>query len=235
MATSRADLLGRVKKLLALSTSSNVHEAAAAAAAAQAMITRHQLEAVLEADRAGDDDGTDPITDGSEAPLEIAKRPRRWRSALADGLARINGGVARSAERPDGTHLCFCGRQSDRAVTAALFEALSVRIEWLSASHGPGKPRQWHEAFRVGATDTIIERLLAPTDDDTATAGTSADDLNHRAALKRIEPIQAARQAAVDRFVAAHLRFGPGRGYRVDARGFASGRAAAAALPIPKR
>ena len=226
MESSRTEqLLARVKKLLALSTSSNVHEAAAAAAAAQALITRHHLDEVLEADRAGEHDGDDPITDGSEAPLETARRPRRWRFALADGLARANGGVVWSVERADGTQLCFCGRHSDRVVTAALFEALATRIEWLSASHGAGKPRQWHEAFRVGATDAIIERMLAGNEQAT-------DDTNP-SALQRVAPRLAARRAAVDRFVEAHLRFGRGRGYRVDARGFAHGRAAAATLAIP--
>lgn len=222
--SSQSDVLARVKKLLALSTSSNVHEAASAAAAAQAMIARHQLEALLSADAAGDADGADPITDGREAPLEIAKRPRRWRSALASGLARINGGVAWSLDADDGTHLCFCGHHSDRKAMAVLFEALAARIEWLSATHGQNQSRQWHEAFLLGAVETIIARLSAARDDD------AIDDST---ALVRVEPLAALRRDAVERFVESHLRFGKGRGYSVDARGFAQGRRAAADVQLP--
>ena len=41
-----ADIVDRVRKLLALAGSSNVHEAAAAAARAQELITRHRLESL---------------------------------------------------------------------------------------------------------------------------------------------------------------------------------------------
>ena len=78
-------LLTRIRKLLGLATSSNVHEAAAAAAQAQLLIERHRVAHLLEP--AVPDE--DPLTDGAEAPLESARRPRRWKAALAAGLAPV--------------------------------------------------------------------------------------------------------------------------------------------------
>lgn len=222
---SRLDLLARVKKLLALSTSSNLHEAASAAAAAQRLIARHNLDALVAAESDNDDD--DPISDGREAPLEVAKRPRRWRFALADGLAHENGGAAWSLERADrSVALCFCGRQSDRDNVALLFSTLAVRIEWLSASAGQNRPRQWHEAFRVGAVDAIVARMAAGDVD-----GVDADaSMAH--ALVVAEPRLAARRARVERFIETHLRLGSGRSFSVDARAFSAGRSAGAALSL---
>ncbi|MDP2345512.1 MAG: DUF2786 domain-containing protein [Deltaproteobacteria bacterium] len=226
MPASRVELLIRVHKLLALAASSNVHEAAAAAAAAQALIARHQLDELLAAESASDDPA-DPITDGRAAPLESARRSRRWKVSLAAGLADLNGGVAWVAADDDATRLCFCGRESDRLAVAALFAWLSVRLEWLSATAGPGKGRAWHEAFRVGAAEAIIDRLAARE--------TPAIDEAHRAALVRVEPMRVARAAAVDRFVDAHLRFGKGRQFSVDARGFERGRAAGGSFALPAK
>lgn len=215
-----ADLLGRVKKLLALSTSTNVHEAAAAAAAAQHLIARHQLDDLLAAERAADSDD-DPISDGTDAPLEISKRLRRYKVVLAQALADNGGGVAWSHEASDGTHLCFCGRASDRASVTELYQWLLRRIEWLSASSGPGQPRSWHEAFRIGAVDVIAARLAVP-DAEPAEA----------AALLKTEPLRAARAAAVTRFVDEHLRLGTGKGFRIDARGFARGKEVAQSMNL---
>jgi len=213
-----SDLLGRVKKLLALSTSTNVHEAAAAAAAAQRLIARHQLDDLLAAERAADSDA-DPISDGTDAPLDVSKRLRRYKVVLAQALADNGGGVAWSHEASDGTHLCFCGRSSDRAAVAELYQWLLRRIEWLSASSGPGRPRSWHEAFRIGAVDVIAVRLAAP-DGETSVG------------LLKAEPLRAARAAAVTRFVDEHLRLGAGKGFRIDARGFARGKEVAQSIDL---
>ena len=226
MAT-RFDLLVRVRKLLALSSSPNVHEAAAAAAAAQALIARHALDALLADDV---DDPTDPITDGRQAPLQRAARPRKWRGVLAEHLAGLNGGIAWSNVDDDGvTELCFCGRASDRAAVVTLFEWLLARIEWLSATEGPGQTRQWHEAFRIGAVDAIADRLAAVDVDVDGTTARGAD------VLARIDARRATRAAAVDAFAALHLRRGRERNISVDRRGFAKGKAAGSAFALPKR
>lgn len=216
-----ARVLDRVRKLLALATSSNVFEAAEAAAQAQALIDRHRLEALLQ------EQVEAPITDGSEASLERARRPRVWRGVLAAGLAEANGCLAWSTARGGETELCILGREGDRAVVVALFEWLAPRIEWLSATHAPGRDRAYHDAFRVGAAGAVVERLRSPPD----APAVSPED----AALVRVNEALAARRAAVEAFAEARLGPARGRGLRLDARAYARGRARAAELSLPSR
>jgi hypothetical protein len=223
MARDTAALLARVQKLLALATSNNVHEAAAAAARAQALIEAHQLEGLLAQDAR---DVVD-IGDGRDAPLEVGRRLRRWKVVLATVLGEHNGCVAWTEDRGDDTALCLAGRVADREVTAALYAWLVVRIEWLSATHGAGRDRRWHEAFRVGAAEAIAARLAeSPTDahandndtDDASTALVKAD--------------RQRRRDAVDRYVAEHLRLGRGRGFAVDAHGYRRGQKVGADVAV---
>ena len=215
-------VLDRVRKLLALAGSPNLHEAAAAAAAAQALIERHRLQTFLDAVA---DDAANPVTDGREAPLDSARKVRPWKVALAAGLARANGGVAYTECVGNRDVLLVAGRAADRAAVAALYEALARRIEWLSATHGAGRPRAWHEAFRVGAAETVVARLGAGTTE--ATAG--FDD----ATQAQLAPARAAHDAAVADFVTTRLRLRTGRGLRVDARGFARGQVEGAGMVLP--
>ncbi len=208
-------LLARVRKLLALAESPNVHEAALAAAQAQALIDRHHLSELLaEVD-------AEPITDGRQAPLEAVKRPRRWRSILAAALAEANGCLAWQAESGGLTALYILGRDRDRAVVAALFEGLARQIEWLSATHAPGARREVHDAFRIGAVEAIGDRLRSPRPAD-AEPG-----------LVRVDLDRVARRAAVEAFAQQHLRLGKGRALRLDGRAYAAGKAAGGSLGLP--
>ena len=216
-------ILDRVHKLLALATSPNVHEAALAAARAQALIDAHRLHDLLAG--APDDD---PITDGADAPLEVARRLRRWRVALASELAALHGCVAYIAADPDGEAIRLAGRAEDREAVRALWGWLVDRIQWLSATEGAGRPRWWHDAFRVGAVDTIVTRLRQARDEARA-------DLDEQA-LILLDPALTARAAKVERFAADELRLRPGRALRVDARAYDAGRRAAEGVALqPKR
>lgn len=220
----RSDLLDRVRKLLALAGSSNVHEAAAAAARAQALVRAHQLEDWLAAEAELD---ADPITDGRDAPLEVARKIRTWKLALAGALADANGLVAWVWDRGDGKAVCLAGRARDREAALALWEALVRRIEWLSATAGPGRSRAWHEAFRIGAADAIADRLAAV--DEIARADLPSTS------LARVDARSEAHRRALERWVAKHLGQGAGRAVRVNARAWEAGRAAGTALPLPER
>lgn len=228
MAKDTAALLDRVRKLLALATSPNVHEAALAAARAQALIEQHRLDGLLAAEaELAAELAADPITDGRDAPLERGRRIRKWKSALASGLAEANGCVAYTAAVGGETHLLLAGRAADREAVAAIWEWLVRRIEWLSATAGPGQPREWHEAFRIGAAESVCERLAAAVVDTRAALGTVA--------LARVEPLQAERAAAVDAYARTQLRLKSGRALRVDAEALERGRAAGARMPLRGR
>lgn len=215
-----AAVLLRVEKLLALATSTNVHEAALAAARARELIEAHRLEALLADRAAARGEGADPV---GEEVLEVAKRPRRWRTILAAALAESQACLVYSAARGGVEELRVVGRAADRAAVRTCFEGLAPRLEWLSASHGAGRSRAWHEAFRIGAAEAIAARLGEPTADASpASTALLVDD-------------HAVRHAAVEACASSNLRLGPGRSLRLDAHGYARGQAAAETLPNPTR
>lgn len=211
----REATLDRVRKLLALAGSPNPHEAAAAAARAQALIDAWRLGPWLAADPVA---GAEPVIDDRDAPLDVARRLRPWRVALAGALARANGCVVYTLQTGDEERLILVGRDGDRAAVHALWAWLLRRVEWASATAGPGRSRHWHEAFRVGAVDTVAERLAAR---------------HAEAGLVPIAAAIAAREVAVQRFVHEHLRLTPGRGLRVDGRGYRAGRRGGVTIPLP--
>jgi hypothetical protein len=218
--------LAKVRKLLALATSSNPHEAALAAARAQTMIEAHRLESWLAAEHAVADD-PDPIADGRDAPLETARRVRKWKVALASALAGVNDCVAYTLVTGDGEAIALIGRSRDRQAVAALWEWLVKQIEWLSATHGAGRSRQWHEAFRIGVVDEVARRLEE--------GSAQAQGALVSTALVAIDPRRVAHRDALDRFVDEHLGRGRGRSIRVDASAYRKGQGAAAELAVPPR
>lgn len=216
--------LDRVRKLLALAESPNQHEAALAAARAQALIETHRLQAWIDAEHAVEDD-PDPIVDAREQPLEVGRRIRRWKPALASVLADANGCVAYTLDRGKNSAIVLVGRARDRAVVAELWGWLAKRIEWLSATEGVGQSKKWHEAFRVGVVESVGERLREGTSQARAELDAPA--------LVRVEPAMAAHRDALERFVANNLGLGPGRALRVDAEAWARGKAASRAIDLP--
>ncbi len=223
MRKDTAALLDRIRKLLALATSPNVHEAASAAAKAQSLIERHRLESFIAAEEAI---AADPVTDGSAHPLDRARKIRKWKSALATGLARNNGCIAYSAAvAGNKRELRIAGREADRSAVLALWEWLVPRIEWLSATHGAGQPRAWHEAFRIGAAETIVDRLSEVHVDVRTALDTKA--------LARFELSCARRAADVESFADDRLRLRPGRTIRVDGQALERGRALGRDILLP--
>jgi hypothetical protein len=224
MASLEPDALRRVRKLLALATSPNPNEAAVAAAKAQSLIEQHRLQAWIDAER--DVNGSaDPITDARDQPLETSKRLRKWKVSLAAAVAQPNGCVAYTLSGREGRSLVLVGRAGDRAAVTELWKWLVKRIEWLSATHGKGQPRQWHNAFRFGVVAAVATRLGEATAEARASLAARS--------LVVVDPARAAHQAALDRFVAENLHFGRARGVSVDAEAFAAGQAASAAIDLP--
>lgn len=214
-------LLDRVRKLLALAGSPNVHEAALAAARAQALIEAHRLEGLLAAQAEAE---AEPIVDGRDQPLEVGRRIRKWKQALAMQLAEMNGCLAYTAGPRGDQRLLLAGRPEDRAAVIEVWSWLVQRIEWLSATEGAGRDRAWHEAFRVGAADTVARRM--------AQARAQAHAALETAALAVVEPALAARGLAVRRFAEEELRLKHGRALRLDADAYRRGQAAGEDLPL---
>lgn len=219
-------LLDRVRKLLALAESPNVHEAAAAASRAQALIEAHRLQSVLDAEER---EQADPVTDGSEAPLESTKRLRKWKIVLAQGLAQANGCVAYTAKVGKREQaLRVAGREADRLAVHALWDWLVKQIEWLSATEGAGRDRAWHDGFRIGAAEVVGDRLASVAAAQKQALRATVDP----AALVKLEPALAVRQQQVDRYVEQELNLRPGRSLRVVASAYLEGQRAGGQVPL---
>lgn len=217
-------VLARVRKLLALASSPNPHEAANAAARAHALIEAHRLQEWLAAEHDVATD-PDPIEAAPDSPLETGRRVRPWKTRLASVLAEAHGCVAYTDHRGDADRIVLIGRARDRAAVFELWTWLVKRIEWLSATHGSNKSRRWHEAFRIGVVDAVAERLAGATGEAlTAYEG---------AALVRVDAQRAAHREALDRFIAERLRLTPGKSRPIDARAWAQGRARSDELDLP--
>lgn len=216
-----SQLLDRVRKLLALASSPNVHEAASAAAMAQTLIERHRLQGWLDARNTPD---CDPIEDGLDTPLEVARKVRTWKRVLAAALADANGCIAYTRAHGDEEAIIVAGRAVDRAATAELWAWLVKRIEWLSATHGAGRSRKWHDSFRVGAATAVGERLAAVSSD--------VRGEQQPGVLVLVDPLMLERQQALDAYVAEHLRLSSGRHVRVQLEAWRRGQKAADELPL---
>jgi hypothetical protein len=206
------DPLDKVRKLLALATSGNVHEAAAAAAAAQAIIERYRLEHLLD-----EETGAPPAPPGEEV-LDISKRTRRYKTVLASGLAEANGCLVYSVEVGRERRLVLAGQTADRLAVRSLWDWLVPRLEWLSATHGAGHDKRWHDDFRVGAAQTVVARLRSVGEEE-------LERLN-AAALVRLEPALIERRAALQAY-ASDLNLRRGRRLTVGLDAFEAGQRAA--------
>lgn len=222
----REKLIDRVRRLLRLAESANVHEAASAAARAQELMARHRIEAAS-LDTGGDDD----VRDHRDAPLDASKRLRPWKTHLADAIARANGCRIYLHTRGNVRAIVLVGRAEDVSLVRMLFEELVKRVESMTRKHGAGRERSFCNAFRIGMVVTIGERLEAASRDARAHAlerGEANDDetpLSQEAttlALARLD----AREHAVERFMDETLKLERGRskGIRADAEGYALGR-----------
>lgn len=225
-----ATVLERIRKLLALAESSNVHEAAAAAAKAQELMTKHRIEqAELEADVAGAED--EPVLD-QDVDTFGGRKP--WRELLLSGLARANGCEVYLTRRRRSYVLRVIGAASATSLVRYM-QAYLVRevgrLCFLAASEERAQRRSrgdarhvgapWHNSFRLGAAAELRTRLLeASKQVMTGASGT---------ALARIEKTDERVAAAV-----AALGLGAAN-YKASYKhsdAFYAGREAGASIPL---
>jgi hypothetical protein len=150
----RSRVLERLRRLRALSTSSNEHEAAAAAAAAERLLQEHEI-AEAEIEGAG------------SVPVEGARREalgrvpaQLWIATLGHNLAQLHScAVWRTGAVPNGFFLHIVGRPDDVATVRYLFAWLLSEITRLAESLGAGRGLRWRNAFRHGATSGVLAAM----------------------------------------------------------------------------
>jgi hypothetical protein len=167
-ATDLNRIVDRVKKLLALSTSANPHEAALAAAKAQEILFRHNLSmAMVEAELA-DGKTSDYVKDRFDSGGWMD-----WRRRLLAAVARNNfcRGVSYQGTRDVG----IVGEPHNVIVVKHLYSFLVaelIRLADLEANAQPELPaddaRAWKRSFYQGAVRTIAQRLAEQRQRDVA-------------------------------------------------------------------
>ncbi|MEL6346432.1 MAG: hypothetical protein AAFV53_25200, partial [Myxococcota bacterium] len=91
-----------------------------------------------------------------------------------------------------------------------------------------GRDKPWHEAFRIGAVQTIIARMKQARH-------TQLQTLDQPAALVRVQDGLAKRQDQVARYAKKNLNLKAGRNINVDPNAYARGKAAGADFALPDR
>ncbi len=144
-------IIDKVRKLLALSTSSNEHEAALAAQRATEMLLKHNL---------------------SLADLEVKKSPYTWhdtpfeqsgwKRSLIYGIAKYN--LCDTILSKGGKSLHIVGKQHNIEVVLYLYAYLGREIDRLAdlgykSTLTNNTIRRWKTAFREGAVYEVVERL----------------------------------------------------------------------------
>lgn len=139
-------VMDRIKKLLALATSSNPNEAASAMAEAQRLMTEHDLsEAALE-------DGPPRVVEHDVEAAGGGSRACVWRASLASALGEVLG--VKVIYTAGSTRVRSFGRSADVAAHAALYH-------WLVAQLLPQCERDWYTMQRPDRAATTKQAFTA--------------------------------------------------------------------------
>jgi hypothetical protein len=168
-------IIDRVQKLLALSKSSNPHEAANAAALADKLIQKHQLtEAELVASNNAE---VAERPDQYKDPIYSTARRTAWKSHLASNLARhydcavfIQTGYrekktesknpfARYKAANKESAYMLVGRKEDCELAIYMFSWITNEIERLAKENAYGKGHQYSQTYCEGAGAGVMEKI----------------------------------------------------------------------------
>jgi hypothetical protein len=157
-------IIERIRCLLALSTSSNVNEAAAAANAAQRLMAKYQID-VLELE------ATVPGREEPAVDTEVFDQQRRtitWRNHIANALADANLCVLYLHRQPERglTQIKIVGTSEAISMVRYMHAYLVHQVERLwqeESARGVHTSRAAGSGFRLGAAVTLGKRLKEAT------------------------------------------------------------------------
>ena len=154
-----SNIIDRVKKLQALSTSANANEAAAAAAAANRLIDQYRLSL---ADLEIKESAKEPVEE-ADGYIYQSGKITFWRSNLAALLAKHYGcAIWNDADWSSGRMVSryrLVGRRSDIGICHYMYSWLTLEIERLSNSEAKGRGRVFVSSYCVGFVSGISEQL----------------------------------------------------------------------------
>jgi hypothetical protein len=175
--TEQEKKLDQVRKLLGLAKSDNVNEASNAAAAAQRLMSQYSITQAMIAVEAAD--GETEIADSESVEKDLLHRHAAscmpsWKINLASGMCRVN----QCRVLIGANYLNIVGRPSDAQTTSYLFSYVVNEIDRLTkqeaALYGsPGKT--WCNNFRLGAVESVVNRMREAANDARKAARQKAD------------------------------------------------------------
>lgn len=170
--TANSTIIERVRRLLALSTSSNVNEAAAAANAAQKLMSKYAID-MLEVEAAQPETraavGTEVFEESGKAVM--------WRNRITHALADANMCVMYTSRGEKTTKVMIVGTAENISVVRYMQQYLTHQVERLwarEARSADDAGRAAGNAFRLGAAVVIADRVRsAKKEIEQETRGTS--------------------------------------------------------------
>lgn len=240
MDTTQVDpkVFDRIRKLLALSRSSNENEAASAAARAAALMAEHQIEdAQLRLDEGEAARPAESIV--PDATLDSSSRTVvHWKGKLAGGLARSLG----CRMWWQGGSIQLFGRQSAIRACTYMYQYLVGEVSRLAdeawdrrgARWDGESARAWKNAFRLGASATIARRLddqlYAQQAQRQRTVDTAPAPTATTGALVLVQREEREVKAAYEKFSEGFTKVRGGT--TSSSSGYAAGRAAGATVAL---
>ena len=198
---TREEAIQKAMKLLALSKSDNVHEAASAAARAQEILSRYEIDAAMLNDTSTEPDEAIENFMHKGSPLDdLGNRAATWKSGLANIVAKAN----QCRVYLDGGLVAIVGRPSAVETVRYLYGMLVSETEKLTAKNGVGCGRTWRNNYRLGVIVAIKEKFAASA--VKVIEEVRAENPN---ALVRVESALEtikAREAAVDEFLKSSVK-----------------------------
>lgn len=150
-------ITARIRDLLRLSKSDNVHEAGNAAAQAQTLMSRHSITEAM-VDVGADADETEEAIEVGLLHKHDAKNMPSWKRSLCNTMCEVNQCHGYS----HGNELRIIGRPGDATTVRYLFSYVSREIDRLADQEAAlrGTPdRTWKNNFRIGAMREVNSRL----------------------------------------------------------------------------
>lgn len=143
-------IIEKIKKLLALTTSSNENESTIAAEKASLLLAQHNLSLA--------DLGNTQDKEITETVIDNTTRFVTWKMILLSGVADSN--FCQALRSSYNGNVFLLGSSTNLIVCQHLYDYLSKAIE-RRAKYRKGSGRAYLNAFRVGCATRLSERLLA--------------------------------------------------------------------------
>lgn len=159
MATTRDNVVEKIKKLLKLSESTNPNEAASAAAKAQELMDRFEIEtAALQNAATPDLSSKELIEEFND--FEQGGRIETWRGYILNSLCETNHcKTYKMRQKHENTYFRVIGKKTDVQTVRYMYACLIQVVEKLSFQHRGGG-RRFIASYKAGAASAIANKIL---------------------------------------------------------------------------